>query len=352
MHLLLLVCALAALALPALALGDGAIVAVLDDGTEMRERITLKGQSYRWVRSVDFSSRTADSEDLDEDDSPDPDNIEQRAAEEAEYLFELLEKSDEELALLFSTVALFGSQEYREEIPEDQVAARGQQARDDLFRELHVKEGIAEPKANSTEPRTSARNTGLSPNITVEEENEQGTWWEFLQTGNLNKGGQNRKLLGGGGGGGGSSEENEEEAYASICQDGRSLMNNLNWPHTAQVALGYSSSYSSNAMYSHSCSATLVSDSTALSAAHCFWDLEEGKRAAMFNQCMVAALSKLWKSDVCLLLNEQWAGKVREGWCEFKSSPIGAPPLLISPHMLLIFSTRLWFSCRQMVPYL
>ena len=172
-RVLLFAFALAAPALPAaLALGDGAIVAVLDDGTEMRERISLKGQPYRWVRTVEFSSQTADSaedDDLDDDET----SIEQRAAEEAESFLELMEKSDEELAMLFSTVALFGSQEYREEIPQSQIAARAQKARDDLMRDLHVRTGTAQPKANASEPRTRSINAGVSNNITVQEEDEE-----------------------------------------------------------------------------------------------------------------------------------------------------------------------------------
>ena len=273
-HFLLFSCLLLAAASPSLAFGDGAIVAVLEDGTEMRERISLKGRPYRWMGSVEFSSRTADSveDDFNHDGSDSMTSIEQRAAEEAESLVDLLGKSDEELAMLFSTVALFGSQEYREEIPENQVAFRAQQARDDLMRELHVRQGMAQPKTNASEPRAAAVTANSSlvqTNVTIEQEYEQ-------QIAVANKSGQNRKLLGGGGGGGSSAEENDEEDIATYCKDNRYLLNNHNWPYTAQVALGYAPSYSSNAMSSHSCSATLISSSTALSAAHCFWDLEQG----------------------------------------------------------------------------
>lgn len=278
--LLLLACVLAAPVLPALALGDGTIVAVLEDGTEMRERITLKGQSYRWMRSVEFSSQTADSEDLDWN-SLDFDNAEQRAAEEIEHLFELLEKSDEELAMLFGNTMLFESEEYQEEIPDDEVAVRAKKARDDILRELSIKEGIAEPEDDSSEPRTSAGNTGVSTNITVDEQDKQGTYWETLQMGKLNKDGQNRKLL--------SdqdfeesTEENWNELNEKVCIDGRTVKDNKKWPHTAHVALGYAPYYTSNKLKSHHCSATLISKSTAVSAAHCFYKLDKGKRAFMY----------------------------------------------------------------------
>ncbi|MEM1009456.1 MAG: trypsin-like serine protease, partial [Myxococcota bacterium] len=68
-----------------------------------------------------------------------------------------------------------------------------------------------------------------------------------------------------------------EEDIAQYCEDDRTLMNNKNWPYTAQVALGYGASSSSNSMDFHTCSATLISDSTALTAAHCFWDADEGR---------------------------------------------------------------------------
>ena len=163
----------------------------------------------------------------------------------------MLDLSDEDLVEYDRNIMLFGGQEFVEEIPDR--SARAAQVRQRLIDSLKpIEEGDDDASSLLRDSK--------------------GTSFTFPQSADFAQGGDaehssaagNRKLL-------------------QSCGDSRSVVNNQNWPHTSQIVLGTAYSSTSNSLAWNSCSATLVADSTALSAAHCFWDVYSGSWTSQYS---------------------------------------------------------------------